>query len=43
MTYFYFMYFACMCVWVRVSDPLELELETAGGFHVGSENWTWVL
>ena len=30
--------FACMCVSVRVSDPLELELKTVLSCHVGAEN-----
>ena len=29
---------ACMCVYVRMSEPLELELQTVVGCHVGAEN-----
>jgi hypothetical protein len=32
-----------MCVCVRVSDPLELELQTVVNHHAGAGNHSWVL
>ena len=36
--YFYFMYFACIYVCVRMLDPLELELQTVVSCPVGAGN-----
>ena len=35
--------FACMCVYVKVSHPLEVELQTIVSSHVDAGNWTQVL
>jgi hypothetical protein len=35
---FVYWYFASLYVYVRVSDPLELELQTVVGCHVGAGN-----
>lgn len=49
---FFASFSACMCpVCVVIacrsqkpaSDPLELEIKTAGSYHVGARNWCWVL
>ena len=35
--------FACTYICVKVSDPLELELQTVVSWCVSAGNWTWVL
>ncbi|CAO2579474.1 hypothetical protein LEMLEM_LOCUS1012 [Lemmus lemmus] len=32
-----------MCIGVKVSDPLKLDLQTVVSCHVGAGNRTWVL
>jgi hypothetical protein len=44
MIYLFFIFahsgFTCIYVWVRVLDPLELELQTVASCHVGAGTWT---
>jgi hypothetical protein len=35
--------FACMYVCVRVSDSLDMELQTVVSCNVGARNWIWVV
>lgn len=44
--YFYFMcidIFACMHVYLQMSDSLAMELQRGVSCHVGAEDRTWVL